>query len=61
MTDPVRQVAFHVLRAVAERDAYVNLVLPAMLTEHQITGATRPSPPSSCTARFAGRALRRGD
>ncbi len=38
MTDPVRQVAFHVLRAVAERDAYVNLVLPAMLTEHQITG-----------------------
>ncbi len=38
MTDPVRLVAFHVLRAVAERDAYVNLVLPAMLTEHQITG-----------------------
>jgi 16S rRNA (cytosine967-C5)-methyltransferase len=38
VTDPVRLVAFHVLRAVAERDAYVNLVLPAMLTEHQITG-----------------------
>ena len=38
MTDPVRLVAFHVLRAVAERDAYVNLVLPAVLTEHQITG-----------------------
>ena len=38
MTDPVRSVAFHVLRAVAERDAYVNLVLPAMLTEHHITG-----------------------
>ena len=38
MTDPVRLVAFHVLRAVAERDAYVNLVLPAMLTEHQIAG-----------------------
>jgi 16S rRNA (cytosine967-C5)-methyltransferase len=38
MTDPVRAVAFHVLRAVAERDAYVNLVLPAMLSEHQIEG-----------------------
>jgi 16S rRNA (cytosine967-C5)-methyltransferase len=38
VTDPVRSVAFHVLRAVAERDAYVNLVLPAMLTEHHITG-----------------------
>lgn len=38
MTDPVRLVAFHALRAVAERDAYVNLVLPAMLTEHHITG-----------------------
>ena len=38
MTDPARLVAFHALRAVAERDAYVNLVLPAMLTEGQITG-----------------------
>ncbi len=38
MTDPVRMVAFHVLRAVAERDAYVNLVLPAMLKEHGIEG-----------------------
>jgi 16S rRNA (cytosine967-C5)-methyltransferase len=38
VTDPVRSVAFHVLRAVAERDAYVNLVLPAMLTEHHIAG-----------------------
>jgi 16S rRNA (cytosine967-C5)-methyltransferase len=38
VTDPVRSVAFHVLRAVADRDAYVNLVLPAMLTEHHITG-----------------------
>jgi len=38
VTDPVRLVAFHALRAVAERDAYVNLVLPAMLTEHHITG-----------------------
>lgn len=38
MTDPSRSVAFHVMRAVAERDAYVNLVLPAMLAEHQIEG-----------------------
>jgi 16S rRNA (cytosine967-C5)-methyltransferase len=38
MSDPSRAVAFHVLRAVAERDAYVNLVLPAMLAEHQIEG-----------------------
>jgi 16S rRNA (cytosine967-C5)-methyltransferase len=38
VTDPVRLVAFHALRAVAERDAYVNLALPAMLTEHHITG-----------------------
>ncbi len=38
MTDPARRVAFHVLRAVAERDAYVNLVLPAMLTERGVTG-----------------------
>lgn len=38
MTDPVRSVAFHALRAVAERDAYTNLVLPAMLSEHRIAG-----------------------
>lgn len=38
MTDPVRLVAFHALRAVTERDAYTNLVLPAMLSEHHVTG-----------------------
>ncbi|MBC7633230.1 transcription antitermination factor NusB [Aeromicrobium sp.] len=38
MSDPARAIAFHVLRAVAERDAYVNLVLPAMLDEHHIEG-----------------------
>jgi 16S rRNA (cytosine967-C5)-methyltransferase len=38
MNDPSRAVAFHVLRAVVERDAYVNLVLPAMLAEHRIEG-----------------------
>lgn len=38
MTDPVRMVAFHVLRAVAEKDSYVNLVLPGMLKDHSIEG-----------------------
>jgi 16S rRNA (cytosine967-C5)-methyltransferase len=38
MTDPVRSVAFHALRAVSEQDAYVNLVLPTMLDEHHIEG-----------------------
>lgn len=38
MSDPVRTVAFDVLRAVAERDAYVNLLLPAMLRERHIEG-----------------------
>jgi 16S rRNA (cytosine967-C5)-methyltransferase len=38
VTDPVRMVAFHALRAVDERDAYVNLVLPAMLKDNLIEG-----------------------
>jgi len=38
MTDPARSIAFHALRAVADRDAYVNLVLPGMLAEHHIEG-----------------------
>lgn len=38
MTDPVRSVAFLAMRAVAERDAYVNLTLPAMLDENHIEG-----------------------
>lgn len=36
--DPARRAAFDVLRAVSERDAYANLVLPPMLTERGITG-----------------------
>ncbi|MCK0175263.1 MULTISPECIES: RsmB/NOP family class I SAM-dependent RNA methyltransferase [Mycobacteriaceae] len=36
--DPARQVAFDVLRAVSERDAYANLALPALLHERGITG-----------------------
>jgi 16S rRNA (cytosine967-C5)-methyltransferase len=38
VTDRVRQVAYDVLRAVDERDAYVNLLLPALLRERQLTG-----------------------
>ncbi len=38
MTDPARSIAFHAMRAVAERDAYVNLVLPSMLAEHHVEG-----------------------
>jgi 16S rRNA (cytosine967-C5)-methyltransferase len=35
--DPARRAAFDVLRAVSERDAYANLVLPALLNERGIT------------------------
>lgn len=38
MTDNVRTAAFDVLRAVEERDSYVNLLLPAMLRERHIEG-----------------------
>src|SRR5580700_10741847 len=37
-TDPARRAAYDVLRAVADRDAYANLLLPALLTERDITG-----------------------
>ncbi|MGW0035630.1 RsmB/NOP family class I SAM-dependent RNA methyltransferase [Gordonia sp. NPDC003376] len=36
--DPVREVARDVLRAVRERDAYANLILPKMLRERHISG-----------------------
>jgi 16S rRNA (cytosine967-C5)-methyltransferase len=36
--DPARRAAFDVLRAVAGRDAYANLLLPALLTERGLTG-----------------------
>jgi 16S rRNA (cytosine967-C5)-methyltransferase len=36
--DRARRAAFDALRAVSERDAYVNLVLPALLSERGITG-----------------------
>ncbi|PRX98435.1 RsmB/NOP family class I SAM-dependent RNA methyltransferase [Allonocardiopsis opalescens] len=36
--DPARRVAFDVLRAVDDRDAYANLLLPAMLTDRRVSG-----------------------
>ncbi|KAA1423243.1 rRNA cytosine-C5-methyltransferase [Mumia zhuanghuii] len=36
--DPTRKVAWEVLRAVEEQDAYVNLLLPGLLRDHGITG-----------------------
>ncbi|HTQ89419.1 MAG TPA: transcription antitermination factor NusB, partial [Streptosporangiaceae bacterium] len=37
-TDPARRVAYDVLRAVTDRDAYANLLLPALLAERGLTG-----------------------
>lgn len=36
--DPARQAAFDVLRAISERDAYANLLLPELLRQRRITG-----------------------
>ena len=36
--DPARRAAFDVLRAVSERDAYANLMLPALLRQRDISG-----------------------
>lgn len=38
IADPARDVAFEVLRAVDERDAYANLVLPGLLRERGLSG-----------------------
>ena len=38
IADPARLAAYEVLRAVEEQDAYANLVLPARLREHHLTG-----------------------
>ncbi len=38
MSDLVRETAFEVLRAVDERDAYVNLLLPSLLRERHLGG-----------------------
>ncbi len=37
-TDPPRRAAYDVLRAVADRDAYANLLLPALLSERGLAG-----------------------
>jgi 16S rRNA (cytosine967-C5)-methyltransferase len=37
-SDPARQASFDVLRAVDERDAYANLVLPPLLRERELSG-----------------------
>ncbi len=37
-TDPARRTAYDVLRAVDDRDAYANLLLPALLSERGLTG-----------------------
>ncbi len=36
--DPARQVAYDALRTVDSQDAYLNLVLPRLLTEREVTG-----------------------
>ena len=59
--DPVRILAFEALRAVDERDAYANLVLPPLLRKARekratSTRGTRRWPPSWSTGRCAGRA-----
>src|SRR5271170_501353 len=36
--DPARRAAYDVLRAVADRDAYANLLLPSLLRERGLTG-----------------------
>jgi 16S rRNA (cytosine967-C5)-methyltransferase len=36
--DPARRAAYDVLRAVSDRDAYANLLLPALLAERGLTG-----------------------
>lgn len=38
MTDKPRQAAYDVLRALDERDAYLNLLLPSLLRERGVTG-----------------------
>ena len=38
LADQARRTAYDVLRAVAKRDAYANLLLPALLSERRLTG-----------------------
>ncbi|WP_083666710.1 RsmB/NOP family class I SAM-dependent RNA methyltransferase [Saccharomonospora sp. CUA-673] len=54
--DPARQVAFDVLRAITERDAYANLLLPELLRERRVSGrdAALATELTYGTARAAG-------
>ncbi|KMS89838.1 RsmB/NOP family class I SAM-dependent RNA methyltransferase [Prauserella rugosa] len=54
--DPARQVAFDVLRAVTDRDAYANLLLPELLRERRVSGrdAALATELTYGTARAAG-------
>jgi 16S rRNA (cytosine967-C5)-methyltransferase len=54
--DPARSAAFDTLRAVTERDAYANLVLPGLLRERRISGrdAALATELAYGTARAAG-------
>jgi 16S rRNA (cytosine967-C5)-methyltransferase len=54
--DPARRAAYDVLRAVDDRDAYANLLLPALLTERGLTGrdAAFATELTYCTLRGRG-------
>jgi len=39
--DPPRLVAYELLRAVAEQQAYANLVLPSMIRERRLSARSR--------------------
>ncbi|MBB3050711.1 16S rRNA (cytosine967-C5)-methyltransferase [Prauserella isguenensis] len=54
--DPPRRVAFDVLRAVSERDAYANLILPELLRQRRVSGrdAALATELTYGTARAAG-------
>ncbi|MEY7974053.1 RsmB/NOP family class I SAM-dependent RNA methyltransferase [Saccharomonospora xinjiangensis] len=56
VTDPARRAALDVLRAVTDRDAYANLVLPDLLRQRRITGrdAALATELTYGTARAAG-------
>ncbi|HEU0286040.1 MAG TPA: transcription antitermination factor NusB, partial [Nocardioidaceae bacterium] len=54
--DPARAVALDIMAAVRDRDAYVNLLLPALLAEREITGRDA----AFATELTAGTVRRRG-
>src|SRR5262249_39183987 len=52
--DPARRVAFEVLRATRERDAYANLLLPALLRERGLTGRGAAPATELCYGKLRG-------